>query len=263
MSGKSSKQTVVAHAGDGERRVAGEAHDRSEHVLAVRLGVRGQHGVEQDAELAAVGLLEERPVDRGGERPSPDVAEQDHALQLQRAEHPVELPERGVGSVHRDRGEALESVRVASDELRVAVVDHPRDLGLRLLVGEEDVGGRERDDLHVDAHPVHVRETFHGIGHRGLDAEEAGAPVLDDRPARGVLVEREFSRGVPDLLEVGLRVVVGVQVQLEGLRPWARSLGAGGHGGGGRPDGPYRLEKASSMHGCGRARDSGLRPLSP
>ena len=47
---------------------------------------------------------------------------------------------------------------MARDELRVGVVHHARHFGLGLLVGEEDVGRREGDHLHVDADAVHVLE---------------------------------------------------------------------------------------------------------
>jgi hypothetical protein len=218
--------------------------------------------MEEDAELPAVGLLEERPVEGCGQGPTPDVAEQDDAVQLERAERAVELLQGLVRRVHGDRGEALEPARVAGHELRVGVVHHPRDLGLRFLVGEEDIRRRERDDLHVDPHAVHVRQTLLGIGHGRLDPEEAGAPVLDDRPARRVLVEAELPRGVADLLEVRLRVVVGVEVEPEPLASRLAALRVLGEGGR-RSERPHRSEKASSVHRERGGRTGRVRPPWP
>jgi hypothetical protein len=145
--------------------------------------------MDEDADATAIAFDEEGAVARIGERASVDVREHDDAVHPQLVERPLELAQRRVRVVHRDRGEPLEALRVPRREIRVGVVDQTRDLGLPLRWREIDVGCREREDLDVDADSVHVLEAARRVGHRGRDAEESRSAVADDRAAGGIGAE--------------------------------------------------------------------------
>jgi hypothetical protein len=159
-------------------------------------------------------------------RPAPDVAQEDDAVQLQLVDGVVQLGEGGVGRVHRYRGERLEAPGMARDQLGIGIVHRPRHRGLAALVHEEDVRRRQRHDLDVDPDAVHFLQPLRGIAHRRCDAEEAGAPVLDDRASRGIVVEGEIATALADELEVRGRVVMRVQVELHRPRRQCRSANA-------------------------------------
>ena len=73
----------IAEPRRGQGRIAREAKNRAQHELLIGLGVRRQHGVDEDAEVPPVRLLKEGPVGRIGEGLAADVAEQHHAVELQ------------------------------------------------------------------------------------------------------------------------------------------------------------------------------------
>ena len=170
--------------------------------------------MNEHAGLPPVAFREERPVGRVRERSATDVREEHDALQAQLVEGARELAKRAVRVVHRDGGEAQEPPGPLRDEVGVRVVHHARDLDLRPALGEEDVRGREREDLHVDAHAVHVLEALADVRHRRRDPEEARALVADDPLPGRARAEREVAAAPLDALEVRRRVVVGVEVEL-------------------------------------------------
>ena len=203
----------VAQLGDRDGRVEGEAHDRSQHVLAEPVRGDGDHRVHEDAGLAAIGLLEEGAIGRVGELTPTDVRKEDHALHAELVEGALELAKRAVRIVHGDRGEPEEAAGMGPRELRVRVVHHPRDVALRLALDEIDVRRREREDLGVDADPIHVLQALRDVGHRRGHSEEPRASVADDPLSRRAGAEREVATAPLDALEILRGVVVRMKVE--------------------------------------------------
>ena len=162
--------------------------------------------------LPAIALLEERPVDRIGERASVDVGEHDDAVHAQLALRPVELAQRRIGIVHRDRCEALETRGCRAASSAYASFTRRATSACRSGGAKYTFGVESDSDLDVDADAVHVLEALRGIGHRRRDAEEARPAVADDRATGRVGAERERAADVFDQTEERLRVVMGVQV---------------------------------------------------
>ena len=200
----------VAEPRRGQGRIAREAKDGTQHELLIGLGVRGQHGVDEDAEVPPVRLLKKGPVGRIGKRLAPDVAEQHHAVELQLIQGSLELLQRRIGIVHGDRGKALEARGIGGDEFRVGVVHHAGHGGLVLCFRKEHVRRGQGHHLHVDAHRVHGFEAKLGVRHGRGNAKEARALVLDDGAPRGIFPEGELPAPGPDLVEKHLGVVMRV-----------------------------------------------------
>ncbi len=175
--------------------------------------------MDENANPPAVRLLEDRPVRGIGEGAAADVREHHDALHVELVHRAVKLVERRVGIVHRDRGEPEESPRVLLRERGVRVVGEPRDVGLGFSFDEVHVRCGEREDLGVDADPIHVLQALRDIGHRRRHAEESRALVPDDPLAGRAGPEGEVAAASLDALEIRGRVVVGVKVE-----PHGRSL---------------------------------------
>ncbi len=75
--------------------------------------------MQKDAQLHPVRFFKEGPVLRRGQRPSADIAEQDHAVQFQLVERAMKFVERRVRRIHRNRSKAFEAGRMLRDELGV------------------------------------------------------------------------------------------------------------------------------------------------
>ena len=172
--------------------------------------------MDEHADLPAVGFLEERPIDRIGERAPADVREHHDALHVELVHGPLQLAGGRIRVVHRDRREPEESPAVFLRELGVRVVSQSRDVRLRLPLDEVHIRSREREDLRVDADPVHVLEAFCHVGHRRGHAEEARAFVPDDPLAGRACAEREIAAASLDALEIRRRVVMRVKIEPHG-----------------------------------------------
>ena len=93
----------------------------------------------------------------------------------------------------------------------IAVVHYKEDL--RFALDEVDVRRREREDLRVDADPIHVLQTLRHVGHRRGHSEEPRASVADDPLSRRAGAEREVATAPLDALEILRGVVVRVKVE--------------------------------------------------
>ncbi len=86
------QETRIAHPRHGKGAVEEESDDRTQNViLELSRHSFGHHRMDEDAELATVGLFEEGTEGRVGQRPASNVGEEDDSVQVQFVEGPLEL----------------------------------------------------------------------------------------------------------------------------------------------------------------------------
>src|SRR6266705_808024 len=100
------------------------------------------------------------------------------------------------------------------DQLRIGVINDPRDFRLTLSIGKEDVRSRKRDHFNIDPDAVHIRDSLRHVSHRRRYPEEPGAAIGDDCLTARTFIEREFRRQLADLVEIDWRVVMRMQIEL-------------------------------------------------
>src|SRR6266699_2903761 len=99
------------------------------------------------------------------------------------------------------------------NQFSIGIVDQARDLRLMVCIREENIRRRERDNLNIDTHAIHVFKSLRHVGHGRRDAKETRAAIGDNRLPTRTLVEREFGREFANLFKVGRRIVMCVQIE--------------------------------------------------
>ena len=156
--------------------------------------------VQRHAEALELGPY--RPELRLVQVVAPHVVVVQHALEPEFLHRPAQLHHRGLRVLQRQGREAREPGRVLGDRLGQVVVDPPRGgHGLGGVVDHLQAGRGQREDLHVDAVRVHVRQPQ--LGQVG----QAPEPLLRHRPRnRKTLPDRTL---LPDRSGNGERLFHG------------------------------------------------------
>ena len=169
--------------------------------------------MNEDADPAPIGLLEERLEPRVGQGGAGQVALQNDPVELQHVQGAFQFAERGIGIVHRYRGKSLEPGGECRNQFGVRIVQAGRDRRLVLRAGEIDIGRRHRYNLDIHSHAIHVLNAQFRIGHGRRDTEESGSPVLHQGVARYPRSKRELRSKIPYRVKVVRRIVVSMQVE--------------------------------------------------
>src|SRR5712692_10326474 len=106
------------------------------------------------------------------------------------------------------------------NQFRVSVVDYPRDFRLMFGLSKEDIGRRQRNNFHVDAHAIHVFEPSRHVGHRRRNAKETRAAIDDYRLAGWTLGKGKLRRQLANLVEIDGWVVMRVKVEFAAGGCW-------------------------------------------